>query len=518
LQYEAVALFVARAQAVRPDFRLTTENARAVAEICVRLDGLPLAIELGAARSKLLAPAAILKRLEHRLDLLTGGARDLPARQQTLAGAIDWSHSLLDEDDRLRFARLAVFSGGLDLDAAAAVCDLGGETGSDVLAGLASLVDKSLLQPPVSYGGEPRFAMLETLREYAVQQLKARGEHDAARRAHAGWYVDLVEEAEPHVTVGPDQAVWIERLEREHDNVCAALAWALEAGESDRALRLATAAARFWRLRGYFDEGRRWLADAIRGAPDAEPTLRARAFTGASTLARIQGDYASARTLLEDALSAYRDAGHRKGIGRTLSSLGAVAVDDGALERARELHEEGIDLLREVGDADELAGALDNLADLALNTGDFARAAEVSKEAIALYRRGDSEGALTVALFNSALAVMHEGRTEDARPLFVESLAGSRAVGDVEGTIYCLEALAALASLRGGTEQVAHVLGATEVLAREHGVTLTPFERDLHARTVARLAEGLGGEQLADAWAAGTRRDLDAAVQLALEL
>ena len=517
-RYEAVALFVARAQAVRPDFRLTGENARAVAEICARLDGLPLAIELAAARSRLLAPGAILKRLERRLELLTGGARDLPVRQQTLAGAIDWSHSLLDEGDQRRFARLAVFAGGIDLEAAAAVCALGGEPEPDVLDGLTSLADKSLLRPLEAWNGEPRFGMLETLREYALERLRGCGEEDTARRAHADWYLAFAERAEPHVLAGPDEAAWIERVEREHDNVRAALAWASAAGETVLALRLATAVARFWHLRGHFDEGRHWLADAIRGAPGAAPELRARAFAGAATLARIQGDYASARALLESALGAYRDAGHRTGIGRTLSSLGGIAVDDGDLETARDLHEQAVDLLREVGDEHELAGALDNLADLALNTGDYARAAAVSEEALAHYRRGGSPSAVTVTLFNSALAAMHEDRDDDARPLFVESLAGSQVLGDFEGTIYCLEALAALGARRGRAEAAAHVLGAAAILARDRGVTLTPFERDLHERTVEALTVALGGERLADARAAGARLDLEAAVRHALEL
>ena len=234
--------------------------------------------------------------------------------------------------------------------------------------------------------------MLETLREYALERLRDRGEEDAARRAHAGWYLDFAERAEPHVLAGPDEVAWIDRVEREHDNVRAALAWAVAAGETDLALRLATAVARFWHLRGHFNEGRQWLADAIRAAPGAEPELRARAYAGAATLARIQGDYTSARALLEGALGAYRDAGHRKGIGRTLSNLGGIAVDEGELEHARDLHEQGVELLRQLGDEHELAGALDNLADLALNTGDYARAAAVSEEALELYRRGGSRG------------------------------------------------------------------------------------------------------------------------------
>ena len=518
LRYESVALFVTRAQAVRPDIRLTPENARAIAEICTALDGLPLAIELAAARSKVLAPAALLRRLDHRLEVLTGGARDRPARHQTLVRAIDWSHSLLAGGEQRLFARLAVFSGGFDLESANAVCGLGGEPGLDVLEGLTSLVDNSLLRPPQTYGDEPRFRMFETIREYAWRRLHARGEHDTARRAHADWYADLAEEADRHLTPGPDQTVWTARLAREHDNVRAALAWASQAGEPELGLRLATAVSRSWQLRGHVHEARNRLADAMRRAPDAEPALRARALSSALTLARIEGDHSSGRALLEEALGAHRAAADHKEIGRTLSHLGAVAISAGEFERAEDLLQQGLDLLREVGDGAELAGALDNLADLALNTGDFARAADVSQEALVLYRQSGFEGDLTLTLLNAGLAAMHEGRDEDARTHLREALAGAKAFGDLDNIVYGLDALAALGVSRGRCEDAASVLGTAEVLAREIGMTMTPFEHLVHVRTVEALGEALGAERLAQARAAGAPLDVEAAVHRALQL
>ena len=398
-------------------------------------------------------------------------------------------------DQRL-FARLAVFAGGIDLEAAGAVYTIGAEPAPDVLDGLSSLVDNSLLRPSDVDTDEPRFGMLETLREYALQELRARGEHDAARRAHAAWHLDLVERAEPHVAVGPDQRRWIERLEREHDNVRAALAWTGDANEPGLALRLAAAMARFWQLRGHSDEGRRWLADAIRDAPAAAPAIRARAFTGAATLARVQGDYGSGLALLEAALGAYRDAGDRKGIGHTYSSLGAVALDRGDLERARGLQEDAVALLRELGDEHQLAGALDNLADLALNTGDFARAGESpprrSRSIAGEARRTEPRSRCSTRRSPRCTTTGTMRRARSSR----RASPARRPLGDLEGVIYCLEAFAALAQRRGDAEQAARLLGTTEVLAHEQRVTLTPFERELHTRTGHQLAAARSSEQL----------------------
>ncbi|HEV3474350.1 MAG TPA: adenylate/guanylate cyclase domain-containing protein, partial [Actinomycetota bacterium] len=252
-QFEAVALFIDRARAVKPDFAVTNENAPAVAEICARLDGLPLAIELAAVRVKLLSPQSMLARLGQRLPLLTGGARDLPERQRTLRGAIEWSHDLLDDAKRSLFARLAVFQGGCTLEAAEAVCG----TDLDVLDGLASLVDESLLRRSETTDGELRFGMLETIREFAAERLAESGQQEKLRRRHAEWVMAFAEEAEPEI-VGENQALWLDRTEREHDNIRAALRWANDHGEGEIALRTGASLWRFWQQRGHLREGRQW--------------------------------------------------------------------------------------------------------------------------------------------------------------------------------------------------------------------------------------------------------------------
>ena len=271
-EYEAVRLFVERARAVKPDFVLTEENGPAVVEICKRLDGLPLAIELAAARIKLLPPRVLLDRLGNRLKILTGGARNLPERQRTLRNAIEWSYGLLDEGEKLLFGRLGVFSGGATLEAIEAVCDARGDLPTDVFDGASSLLDKSLLRQEERAVGEPRFVMLETIHEFANVMLEESGEVEAVRRAHAEYFLALAEEAEPMLW-GAEDAAWLDRLEQEHDNMRAALSWAIEHEEATLALRVGGALRWFWYMEGYYGEGRRWLEAALgknRGAAAAE--------------------------------------------------------------------------------------------------------------------------------------------------------------------------------------------------------------------------------------------------------
>ena len=278
-QYEAVGLFVERAQAVKPDFKVTNESAPAVAEICVRLDGLPLAIELAAARITMLPPRAMLQRLSSRLKLLTGGARDLPERQRTLRATIEWSYALLDEGEQVLFGRLAVFSGGRTLEAIEAICDAEGDLPVDAFEGVSSLLDKSLLRQEEGPNGEPRFVMLETVHEFAREKLRQSAEAEEIKRVHAEYFLTLAEEAYPELR-GPDQLEWLERLEAEHDNMRAALSWALERKEAEVALRLGGALWWFWSVRGYHSEGRRWLEAALAIEGRGSPEVRAMALAG----------------------------------------------------------------------------------------------------------------------------------------------------------------------------------------------------------------------------------------------
>ena len=300
-QYEAVRLFVERARALKPDFEVNNESAPAVAEICVRLDGLPLAIELAAARIKMLPPKAMLQRLGNRLKLLTGGARDLPERQRTLRATIEWSHALLDEGEQLLFRRLAVFSGGRTLEAIEAICDAEGDLPVDTFEGVSSLLDKSLLGQEEGPGGEPRFVMLETVHEFAREKLQGSGEAEQIKRAHAQYFLTLAEEAHPEL-LGANQLQWLEKLEAEHDNMRAALSWALERKEAEVALRLGGALFWFWSVRGYYSEGRRWLEEGQAMEGRGSPESRAMALAGAGALASQQGDLDRAQEACEEGL------------------------------------------------------------------------------------------------------------------------------------------------------------------------------------------------------------------------
>ena len=341
----SVALFCDRARAIQADFVLTRENGATLAEICLRLDGLPLAIELAAARLRLFSAAALLRRLSSRLQLLKGGTGDLPERQQTISATIDWSHSLLSGEEQALFARLAVFTGGCTLEAAEGVCTPAGDV--DVLEGMVSLVGKSLLQRRGEDGA--RFTMLEMVAEYAGAKLRERDEEEAVRSAHARYFLCLAEEAEPELqTVG--QAARLASLNDERDNLRAALQWFLDHGSSEEGARLATALYRYWYALGYWSEGRRWLERALADAGELGPVARARAFLALGELAGYQGASNEAIDLQAQALELFRMLGDRRGSARALVLLGQAALLQGQQERASTVTEEGLSLYRELGD------------------------------------------------------------------------------------------------------------------------------------------------------------------------
>src|SRR5256712_5127119 len=342
LQCPAVALFVQRATAVKPDFVLTRDNASAVTTICARLDGLPLAIELAAARIKLLSPAAMQTRLESRLQLLTGAARDLPARQQTLRGAIDWSYGLLDPAEQKLFRRLSVFVGGCTLEAVGAVWNTKRDVELDVLDGMASILDKSLQQVHPTLG-ESRFVMLETIREYGLEHLVANGEEVATRRAHAAYYLVLAEEREATQETDPVTTEWLDRLELEHDNVRAALKWLIQSQNAEWGLRLGAALFRFWEMREHLTEGRDFLASVLK-LPGAAPRtqIRARALFAASVLASEQRDFVSAPAFMEESLEIARELGDQRGIAVSLNALAGYARARRDFAHARTLFDESL--------------------------------------------------------------------------------------------------------------------------------------------------------------------------------
>jgi predicted ATPase/class 3 adenylate cyclase len=385
-QYAAVELFIQRALSVKPDFRVDNDNAPAVAEICVRLDGLPLAIELAAARIKLFPPQAILARLGRRLELLRGGARDVPDRHQTLRHAISWSYNLLEVDEQALFRRLAVFAAGCTLEAAEAVCQAvdvptaGVGQSLEVLDGVASLVDKSLLCQEEQASGEPRFRMLETIREYGLECLTASGEAPAIRRAHADYYLALVEEAEAALT-GLEQATWLDRLEVEHDNLRAALRWAEEGGEVEVGLRLAGAFCQFWLMRGHLREGQEQLARLL-GLEGVSPrtAVRAKVLTGAGHIAHNLSDYAAAHAFFEESLTIRRACGDQRGIAAALNDLGWVAWYRNDYTAVRVLSEESLAIWQELGDKAGVATSLHNLGWVAYHQGEYAAAYTLYQE------------------------------------------------------------------------------------------------------------------------------------------
>jgi predicted ATPase/class 3 adenylate cyclase len=555
-QCAAVDLFIQRARSVKPDFRLTPATARAVAEICVRLEGLPLAIELAAARINLLPAPALLARLGNRLSFLTGGARDLPARQQTLRNAIAWSYDLLDEPERRLFRRLAAFVGGCTFEAAEAVA--GGGSAGSALDSLGSLVDKSLLRQVEGAGGEPRFAMLEVLREFGLEELAAHGEREAVRRRHAAFYLALLERAEPGAD-GAEQAQWMERLEQEHDNLRAALEWAQATeGAGETSLRLADRLGRFWEARGHFSEGRERLAavlqtEAAQGRTAARARLLARAgelayrqsdypatiaFAGASlaicrelgdlpgsasaliklgNAATEVGDYAAASGFLEEALAIWRELDDRPGTARALISLGWAALRSGDYALANARLEEALGLSQELGDTRSIGFELSGLGEVALRQGRLERAAQLLEASLDLRRQLGNKWGMGVSLGTLGWVAMRQGDWQSAVARLGESLDVRREIGDQGGSAWCLERLAEIARARGQAEKAARLFGAAAALRDAIGSVMDPADRPEHENHRAALRAELGPEQFERAWDEGAALPLEAAVAHALE-
>jgi predicted ATPase/tRNA A-37 threonylcarbamoyl transferase component Bud32 len=469
---EAVALFLERAQATKPDFQLTPANARAIAEICTRLDGLPLAIELAAARIKFLPPSALLARLGQRLQVLTSGARDMPARHQTLRHTIAWSYDLLDTQEQRLFRRLAVFVGGCTLEAVEAVSTAVGDTDANVLEGMASLLDKSLLQQTEQDSGEPRFAMLETIREYGLETLTSGGEVEATREAHAVYYLALAEQAEPQLN-GPQQISWFERLEREHDNLRAALSWFLEPGadrqSSELGLRLSGALSRFWEISGYASEGRRWLDRALDESHGVRSALRAKALMGAGQLATMQDDFDQAEALCGEGLTLYRELGDRRGSATALSSLGLAAMMRSNYAAARALLEEALALFREVGDTGGRASALHHLASVLFYQGEYARAQALLEESLVLSRVVGDVQSHAASLMLLGWVLLFQGDLARAHPCLEESFAVSRKVGYKRNLGLSIYFLGVVTLIQGDVTAARSLLEESLVLFKEVG-------------------------------------------------
>ena len=495
----AVRLFEERARDVNPGFRLSEENVSAIAAICRRLDGLPLALELVAARSKLLSPSAILERLERRMPVLTTGPRDLPGHQRTLHDAIAWSHDLLDGQGRILFRRLAAFNGGFGLEAAEAIASEGLEV--DFLDVFGSLVDHSLVQPARRAGRQDRFEMLETIRSYAMERLTASEEAAAVHRWHAEHYASLARTAEPEL-VGPDQARWLMLLEEEHDNLRAALDW-LGAEDPDAALALAVVLRRFWEMRGHLTEGRRRLSRLLRSSR-VDDRIRHKGLYAAGILADAQEDYAAAQSYFEESLDLHRDSGDEWGVANALNNMGVMALRHGDHETAHRLYGESTRLWRKLGNEAAVALSLNNrgnaarlmgryreardalgeslemqrsagdlngcaltlglLAEVARDEGHTARAAELYRESLIRFRRTGNRPQIARSLLELGRLQRDLGHSDEARDRIVEGLDEFVELGSPRGSAEAFEALAELASDLGDTKAEARFRASARTL------------------------------------------------------
>ena len=557
LQYGAIRLFVARAQAAHSAFVMTGENATAIAAICQQVDGLPLAIELAAGRSKLFAPQALLSRLRNRLKLLVGGAQDLPLRQQTLRGTIAWSYDLLGQDEKALFRRLAVFVGGCTLEAAEAVCTAQGDLLIDVLEAVAALVDKSLLRQETQADGQPRLLMLETIREYALERLAASGEAEAVRRQHAIFFLRFSEEAEPKIR-GAEHFLWRTRLEVEHDNLRAALRWTLESQEAEMGMQLAFSLVGFWRASNQDREGRNWCEQVLaQPGTSARTAARAMALLAAGAMTMYQGDLPQAQLLLEESIAIGREVGRaaKRTLALALTVLAYGALLQGNLGAARELAEEGVRLFREVGEAWGTALALNHLGRATLELGDPVAARPLLEESAALFRAGNMQR-LAMPLNTLGRVALRQGDDTGARAYCEEALAVARATGDelfiaealaelgtvalhvgdsgqatalyqqsltliwTRGYRECiaedLAGLAATASLLGQPERAARLFGAVEALREVSGIRLSPLPRADYDRAVEGIRAHLDEATFAQAWEQGRAMELSQAIAEAL--
>ncbi|HEX4784682.1 MAG TPA: protein kinase [Candidatus Sulfotelmatobacter sp.] len=550
----AIALFVDRAQAVKNQFSLTKENAPAVAAICSRLDGLPLAIELAAARIKLLSPPAMLTRLENRLNLLTGGARDLPTRQQTLRNTVDWSYSLLNAAEQTLFRRLSIFAGGCTLESVEAVCDAKGDLGLDVLDGMASLVDKSLVQQVEEADKETRFRMLSTIREYALERLAEGNDEAITRRAHAAYYLVLAEEGAEDIAAQPE---WLDRFEVEHENFRVAVDYLIKTGDAEWGLRLGTGLFRFWETREHLTEGRSTIARilALEGTA-SRPKLRARLLFAGAVLAATQRDYeagrplfeesretciklndhrgvavalnalavnardrgelADASSLFEQCVAIWKDLGDPANIARALSNLASVMKLQGEYDRSSSLYEECLATFRQIGDGAGIAWTLNYLGDVAREKADLSAAHSYCEQSLLEFRRLRDSWGIASALSDLASLSCDLGNNVEAQRLYGESIRVFQELGHKRGIARALECLAVSAAAQSHAEQALNWAGAAAALRQRLGVPLLPVEQCRLDKALEFARRTLGDAAGLTAWMEGWEMPLERAIQEAL--
>ena len=515
MEHEAIRLFVERAALAQPNFRVTNENLRAAARVCAGLDGIPLAIELAAARAKALSVQEIAARLEDRFRLLAGGSRTALPRQQTLRATLDWSYDLLTEAEKRVFRRLSVFAGGWTLEAAEALCMDDRIDRFEALDLLTHLLDKSLVVYE-ELDGQGRYRLLETVRQYGSDMLKASGEIDAVRTRHLDFFLEMAEETEPQL-MGPGQIDSLARLEVEHDNLRAALDYCQEAGHVETALRMAGALWRFWRTRDYHTEGCRRLTDALTPEQAAGPTeLRAKALNSLAVLSAHQGDYAAAQVLYSESLSIRRTLGDERGIAVALENLGIVANDMGDFSASRSLHAEAVSIHRRRGDKGMLAGTLSNAGYTAFAQSDYASARSFDEESLLLHRdRGNEWGAAT-ALDNLGDVERAEGDLDAARARHAEALAIAHGLGDERLVAQILEGLARTAAAQGQAARAARIFGFEETLRERLGSPLPLLERDKQLCSIAAVRNALDTASFEQTWSEGRALTLEQAIEFAL--
>jgi predicted ATPase/DNA-binding CsgD family transcriptional regulator len=532
----AVALFIARARAVDPELALDAESVDLIARICRRLEGIPLAIELAAARSRVFSPRALLSRLDQRLDVLTHGARDLPQRQQSLQAALDWSYELLTPEEQRLLRRAAVFAGSFTLESAEAVCNADRTIDTDVADGLEALLDHSLLRVERTAEGDTRFGMLDTIHEYALVRLHREedpaGAPQALRREHARHFMELAETGERQLR-GPGQPHWLRRLEAEHDNLRAALSWCVEHREAELGWRLGGALWQFWLMRGHLSEARRWL-EAVLAIPGPAAPTRAKALCGAGVMARYQGDFVTARARLATSEALYRESGNAWGLADTLTHLGSIerytgdprgarahldesldrwrelgdhwglavalsaraglANDEADYERARALREESLQRYRAAGDREGAAQALIGLGEVARCQGDEDRAQEFYEQALDLFREMGSRLYIAVALQNLGHVLSQRGNAAEASRHFIESLTLFQALGHQVGVAACLAGLAGVEVGIGRARLAALLLGSADRIMDALGTKFAAADRAAWDLTWAATVEALGAE------------------------
>jgi predicted ATPase/DNA-binding CsgD family transcriptional regulator len=514
--FEAVRLFADRAASVRPGFLVTAGNARAVAQICRRLDGIPLAIELAAARVRALSVEQIAARLDDRFGLLTGGNRTALPRHRTLRAAMDWSYDLLTDRERTLLARLSVFAGGWTLEAAEAICADNGIGRVDIVDLMTSLIDKSLVLADI-HDGAARYGMLETVRQYAAEHVERREPADHLRRRHRDWYLALAEQGSAELD-GPQQKAWLDRMDREYGNLRGALDWSRgTAAEVEPGLRLAVHLQRFWEMRAYYAEARAWLESMIAAGRTADPGLRARALNTAGVLAYRQGDYQRTAALCLSALSLAEQYDDAYAAAQALHSLAHVQQSNGEYDQATDMMARSVQLYEQVNYRRGQANSVDCLGEIARSKGDYERAEMLTQRAMKLYEEVGEARGRSHLLHNLAYIRLHQGRTVEARDLFRESLVYARDLKSPRDVIMAIAGLAA-ASKDALPERVARVLGAVGGLLEASGVHLEPAEHTEFEETTAFVRGQLGEHAFTGARDGGRTMTSDEAAAEALDL